>query len=231
MPVPAPRDPGATRDILPGGSAIRRGCPGHGSRTCGHRSSPASPARSSWLTSSTATAPRRWPCASRRALPGLPGGQVRRAVPADAPPGRRHRHPGAADPLVRARRRAPGRAVLRDAAGRRAGCRTDVPPYHRTAGSPRSARPSGPPCGGPRWTSWPGCTGWTSTGAGLGFLDQPRWGRLGLDQRLGYYEHYMNWAYAGPKPTATRALDWLKAHRPAEPNAPVLLGETPGSAT
>ena len=60
-------------------------------------------------------------------------------------------------------------------------------------------------------------------GLSLGFLDQPRWGRLGLDQRLGYYEHYMNWAYPGPKPTATRALAWLNEHRPSEPNAPVLL--------
>ena len=57
----------------------------------------------------------------------------------------------------------------------------------------------------------------------LGFLDQPTWGKLGLEQRLGYYEHYMNWAYPGPKPTATRALAWLKEHRPGEPNAPVLL--------
>jgi aminoglycoside phosphotransferase (APT) family kinase protein len=57
----------------------------------------------------------------------------------------------------------------------------------------------------------------------LGFLDQPAWGQLGLEQRLGYYEHYMNWAYPGPKPTAVRALAWLKEHRPGEPNAPVLL--------
>jgi aminoglycoside phosphotransferase (APT) family kinase protein len=57
----------------------------------------------------------------------------------------------------------------------------------------------------------------------LGFLDQPRWGKPGLDQRLGYYEHFMNWAYPGPKPTATRALAWLKEHKPSEPNAPVLL--------
>ena len=32
----------------------------------------------------------------------------------------------------------------------------------------------------------------------LGFLDQPQWGKPGLDQRLRYYEHYMNWAYPGP---------------------------------
>src|SRR5438034_225636 len=35
------------------------------------------------------------------ALPGLPGDQVRRAVPADAHPGLRHRHPGAACAVVR----------------------------------------------------------------------------------------------------------------------------------
>jgi aminoglycoside phosphotransferase (APT) family kinase protein len=57
----------------------------------------------------------------------------------------------------------------------------------------------------------------------LGFLDQPQWGAPGLAQRLGFYEHYMNWAYQGPKPTATRALDWLKAHRPVEEHPPVLL--------
>jgi aminoglycoside phosphotransferase (APT) family kinase protein len=33
----------------------------------------------------------------------------------------------------------------------------------------------------------------------------------------------MNWAYPGPKPTATRALAWLKVHQSGEPNAPVLL--------
>ena len=65
----------------------------------------------------------------------------------------------------------------------------------------------------------------------LGFLDQPRWGRLGLDQRLGYYEHYMNWAYPGPKPTATRALAWLKVHRPASRTPRCCSGETRGSAT
>jgi aminoglycoside phosphotransferase (APT) family kinase protein len=57
----------------------------------------------------------------------------------------------------------------------------------------------------------------------LGFLDQPQWGKPGLDQRLGYYEHYMHWAYPGPKPTATRALAWLKENRPDEPDDPVLL--------
>jgi aminoglycoside phosphotransferase (APT) family kinase protein len=58
---------------------------------------------------------------------------------------------------------------------------------------------------------------------GLSFLDQPQWGTTGLDQRLGYYEHYMHWAYPGPKETALRALAWLKAHRPEEPRGTALL--------
>lgn len=57
----------------------------------------------------------------------------------------------------------------------------------------------------------------------VGFLDQPRYGAIGLQQRLGYYEHYMNWAYAGPKPTAVKALAWLKRNQPAERNPPALL--------
>ena len=57
----------------------------------------------------------------------------------------------------------------------------------------------------------------------VGFLDQPQWGAAGLDQRLGYYEHYMNWAYQGPKPTAGKALAWLKRNQPAETRPPVLL--------
>ena len=57
----------------------------------------------------------------------------------------------------------------------------------------------------------------------LGFLDQPGWGATGIDQRLGYYEHYLHWAYPGPKDTALRALAWLGANRPAEPYDPVAL--------
>ncbi|MFB4306151.1 phosphotransferase family protein [Actinomadura sp. GTD37] len=58
---------------------------------------------------------------------------------------------------------------------------------------------------------------------GLGFLDQPKWGATGLGQRLGYYEHYLHWAYKGPQETALKALEWLKANRPAEPDEPVAL--------
>jgi len=38
---------------------------------------------------------------------------------------------------------------------------TECRPTTPAGGSPRSARPSGRPCGGPGWTSWPGCTGST----------------------------------------------------------------------
>ncbi|HEY1623252.1 MAG TPA: phosphotransferase family protein [Streptosporangiaceae bacterium] len=45
----------------------------------------------------------------------------------------------------------------------------------------------------------------------LDFVDQPQWGPRGIEQRLAFYEHYMNWAYQGPKPTAEKALDWETA--------------------
>ena len=52
--------------------------------------------------------------------------------------------------------------------------------------------------------------------ADFAFLDQPAYGTTGIGQRLGYYEHYLKWAYPGPQPTAVQALEWLRAHRPAE---------------
>lgn len=58
---------------------------------------------------------------------------------------------------------------------------------------------------------------------GLRFLDQPRWGATGLDQRLAYYEHYLDWGYAGPQPTARAALEWLRANRPERDDPPVPL--------
>ncbi|MEW2358051.1 phosphotransferase family protein [Spirillospora sp. NPDC029432] len=58
---------------------------------------------------------------------------------------------------------------------------------------------------------------------GLGFLDQPKWGAPGLEQRLAYYEHYLHWAYDGPQETALKALAWLKANRPEEPPGPPRL--------
>lgn len=59
--------------------------------------------------------------------------------------------------------------------------------------------------------------------APFAFLDRPRYGATGLDQRLGYYTRYLSWAYHGPQPTASTALDWLRTNRPDEPDEPVLL--------
>jgi aminoglycoside phosphotransferase (APT) family kinase protein len=103
---------------------------------------------------------------------------------------------------------------------------TDMPPYHQggwvTEVSPQE-----------RAAMW-----WSSleimarvhqldhTELGLGFLDQPAWGSTGLDQRLAYYEHYLHWAYPGPKETSLQALAWLKANRPAEPEPVALWGDS-----
>jgi aminoglycoside phosphotransferase (APT) family kinase protein len=63
--------------------------------------------------------------------------------------------------------------------------------------------------------------------AGFAFLDQPTYGRTGIGQRLGYYEHYLKWAYPGPQPTAVQALEWLRTHRP--PGPPSQQDPEPGS--
>jgi aminoglycoside phosphotransferase (APT) family kinase protein len=57
----------------------------------------------------------------------------------------------------------------------------------------------------------------------LGFVDQAGFGPTGLTQRLGYYEHYLHWAYEGAVPAAEAALRWLRANQPAEAGPPVLL--------
>jgi aminoglycoside phosphotransferase (APT) family kinase protein len=57
----------------------------------------------------------------------------------------------------------------------------------------------------------------------LRFVDQPAYGRAGVEQRLGYYEHYLHWAYEGTVPVAEAALSWLREHQPAEPHPHVLL--------
>jgi aminoglycoside phosphotransferase (APT) family kinase protein len=63
-----------------------------------------------------------------------------------------------------------------------------------------------------------------SVGAlGLEFVDQTRYGPTGLQQRLAYYQHFLDWAYAGSVPTVQAALDWLREHRPPERADPVLL--------
>jgi len=49
------------------------------------------------------------------------------------------------------------------------------------------------------------------------FLNQFGRGAPGLQQRLCYYEDYLNWAYDGPQPTARAALNWLQVNQPVEP--------------
>jgi aminoglycoside phosphotransferase (APT) family kinase protein len=65
----------------------------------------------------------------------------------------------------------------------------------------------------------------------VGFLDQPEWGATGLAQRLGYYEHYMYWAYQGPKPT--RKKRWTGSSATSRPNEirRSCSGATRGSGT
>ena len=57
----------------------------------------------------------------------------------------------------------------------------------------------------------------------LGFVDQPAFGASGIQQRLGYYEHFLNWGYQGTVPVAEAALRWLHDNRPPEPERPALL--------
>jgi aminoglycoside phosphotransferase (APT) family kinase protein len=101
---------------------------------------------------------------------------------------------------------------------------TDMPPYHTGGWVMDEADPA------ERSGMWWSALGILArlhqldpAGLDLEFLDQPEYGAKGIEQRLGYYEHYMNWAWPGPKPTATRALAWLKKHRPEEPHPPRLL--------
>jgi aminoglycoside phosphotransferase (APT) family kinase protein len=50
---------------------------------------------------------------------------------------------------------------------------------------------------------------------GLGFLDKPRYGAIGIDQQIAYYEKSFEWAAEGrPQPVAEAALEWVRAHRP-----------------
>src|SRR5215469_520291 len=58
---------------------------------------------------------------------------------------------------------------------------------------------------------------------GLGFLDRPDWGRTGIDQQLGYYEHFLRWGHPGRQPAAEAALAWLRRHQPDEALPPRLL--------
>jgi aminoglycoside phosphotransferase (APT) family kinase protein len=100
---------------------------------------------------------------------------------------------------------------------------TDMPPYHQdgwlTTASPAERESI--------W--WAGVSVLAQVHAldvgrlGLDFVDQTTYGPTGLRQRLAYYEHYLDWAYAGTVPVVRQALGWLHEHRPAETRPPVLL--------
>jgi len=59
---------------------------------------------------------------------------------------------------------------------------------------------------------------------GLGFLDRPERGAIGLDQELSYYERFFAWAMAGrAHPLLERAFEWIRANRPAPHSEPLTL--------
>jgi aminoglycoside phosphotransferase (APT) family kinase protein len=100
---------------------------------------------------------------------------------------------------------------------------TDMPPYH-TGGWVTEVSPVERER---MW--WSGVSILTQVhaldiaGLELDFVDQLSYGQTGLRQRLAYYEHYLEWAYAGSVPVAQAALAWLHKHRPAEDSRPALL--------
>jgi aminoglycoside phosphotransferase (APT) family kinase protein len=50
---------------------------------------------------------------------------------------------------------------------------------------------------------------------GLDGLDRSEHGKAGIDQQLGYYRAYLEWAARGkPQPTTEAGLAWLEANRP-----------------
>jgi len=55
--------------------------------------------------------------------------------------------------------------------------------------------------------------------AGLGFLDRPEHGAGAIDQELGYWRAYLDWASDGARyDTLERIYEWCAAHRPTEPD-------------
>jgi aminoglycoside phosphotransferase (APT) family kinase protein len=61
---------------------------------------------------------------------------------------------------------------------------------------------------------------------GFEFLDQPEFGETGIDQQLGYYEEYLDWARAGrAQPTIDAALRWLRANQPAGESLHLVWGD------
>ncbi len=52
---------------------------------------------------------------------------------------------------------------------------------------------------------------------GFRFLDQPRYGKTGIEQQLVYYKEFLAWAMDGrPFPLCERVLAWLEANRPED---------------
>lgn len=62
----------------------------------------------------------------------------------------------------------------------------------------------------------------------LGFLDKPRYGRIGFEQQLRYYERSFEWA-AGDQPAppvAEAALSWVREHAPdSDPDIGLCWGD------
>src|SRR5215472_16251021 len=58
---------------------------------------------------------------------------------------------------------------------------------------------------------------------GVRFVDRPDLGRTGIDQQLGYYERFVEWAEAGELPDVRAALAWLRDRQPDEAGPPRLL--------
>ncbi len=59
---------------------------------------------------------------------------------------------------------------------------------------------------------------------GLGFLDDGRWGRAGIDRELGYCRAFLDWVCGSDVPPVVAAtLSWLEDHRPPEEAPHALL--------
>ncbi len=59
--------------------------------------------------------------------------------------------------------------------------------------------------------------------AGLDLLDAPQYGATGLDQQLGFYEHFLEWGRGEhPQPRLHQVAEWLRANRPDPEPDPVL---------
>lgn len=62
--------------------------------------------------------------------------------------------------------------------------------------------------------------------AGLGLLDRPEHGAAPLDQELGYWRAYLDWAADGAAlPRLEDAFDWCRAHRPSDAERALAWGD------